>query len=116
MLAAKNPMTRVQMVTLLFEALIALLAIAGMVQVEAHSVALAVGSTVVVAVVALAAAALLRGPVGWVLGWITQVALIGLGFLTSWMFWLGGIFALLWVVGYVLGRRLVPASAEPASR
>lgn len=110
MLAAKNPMTRVEMTTLLFEALVALLAIAGMIQVEALSIPVAVGACVATAVLALAAAALLRHPAGWVLGWATQVAIVGLGFLTSWMFWLGGIFALLWVVTFVLGRRLTPAS------
>jgi hypothetical protein len=43
---------------------------------------------------------------------------IGLGVLTPWMYWLGGMFALLWVVSFVLGRRIeaTPSGEETAGR
>jgi hypothetical protein len=65
------------------------------------------------AVLALATAALLRKPIGYVLGWITQVAAIALGLLTPAMFLVGGMFAGLWVLTFVLGRRL---EAQAAAR
>jgi len=55
---------------------------------------------------ALAAAATLRGRLGLPLGWLTQAVAVGLGFATPMMFLMGGVFALLWSVAFVLGRRL----------
>ena len=56
-------------------------------------------------------------PVGYLLGWVTQVFAVAMGLLTPWMYWLGGMFALLWVVSFVLGRRIeaTPSGREPAA-
>src|SRR5512133_3022013 len=52
------------------------------------------------------AAALLRSGVGYVLGWIAQLAGLALGLLTALMFIVGALFAAVWVLAFVLGKRL----------
>jgi hypothetical protein len=54
----------------------------------------------------VAAATMRRGMVGWVVGSVVQVGAIASGFLAPAMFFLGALFAGLWVLAYVLGRRL----------
>ena len=101
-----NPMARVLMVLLVFEAVVFGLAIPGMIvvnQVPAVTAGVAGGGA---ELLALVAAGTLRRAFGYPLGWVTQVVGIALGFLTAWMFGLGGLFALLWVVTFALGRRL----------
>lgn len=106
-LSAGNPMGRVLAVCLILQALTFALAIPGMIVVSgvpAATAGLAGGGAVVLA---LAASGLLRrGALGYVLGWLTQVAGIALGVLTPWMYGMGAVFALLWVISFVLGRRL----------
>lgn len=112
-LAAKNPMTKVMVSILAFEAVVFGLAIAGMIQVDNVPVPVAVGAAVVGIVIAVAACALLRHPIGYLLGWVTQGLVVGIGVLTPWMYWLGGMFALLWVVSFVLGRRIERSAPGP---
>jgi hypothetical protein len=105
-LTPRNPMRVVLLSTLLFEVLLYALAIPVMILVS-HAAALPAalcGSGA--AVLALAAAGLLRKPTGYPLGWVAQVAGILLGFLTPAMFVVGGMFTALWVVSFVLGKRL----------
>lgn len=113
-LNAGNPMVRVLTVTLIFEAIVFALSIAGMVQVSrldpGRSVALGGAATLL----ALVAAGTMRRPIGFPLGWLTQAVGVCLGFTTRWMFLMGGIFALLWVVSFVLGRRLDRARTDAA--
>jgi hypothetical protein len=116
-LASTNPMGRVMLSILVFEAIIFGLAIAGMIQVSALSVQLSFGLGLGAAVLAIVAAALLRCPGGYLLGWLTQAVAVGLGFATPMMFAVGGIFLLLWVVCFVLGRRIEttpPGGGRPA--
>jgi hypothetical protein len=105
-LAPTNPMGRVMLSILVFEAIIFGLAIAGMIQVSTLSVQLSFGLGLGAAALAIVAAAMLRRPGGYLLGWLTQVVAVGLGFATSMMFAVGGIFLLLWVVCFALGRRI----------
>ena len=58
------------------------------------------------AVVCLLLAGMLRAEWAYALGWVVQVAAIGLGFVIPLMFVLGGIFALLWGTAYFLGRKI----------
>jgi hypothetical protein len=58
------------------------------------------------ALVCLLLAGMLRGEWAYALGWVVQVAAIGLGFLVPIMFVLGSIFALLWGTAYLLGRKI----------
>jgi hypothetical protein len=64
------------------------------------------------AVLCVVAAGLLRFRVGYLLGHLVQVISIGLGFVTSPMFFLGVVFAALWVAAYVLGDRIDRERAE----
>ena len=58
------------------------------------------------AVACLLLAGMLRTEWAYSLGWVIQVAAIGLGFVIPLMFVLGGIFALLWGTAYLLGRKI----------
>lgn len=115
-LAPTNPMGRVMLSILVFEAVVFGLAIAGMIQVSDLPTGTAFGLGFGAAVLALAAAALLRRPPGYALGWLTQVVAVALGFATPMMFAVGGMFALLWVVCFILGRRIqaTPPASPPA--
>ncbi|MFZ2429444.1 MAG: DUF4233 domain-containing protein [Propioniciclava sp.] len=113
MLRAGNPMTKTVSLTLIFEVVVCVLAIPGMIQVSGVPVGVALGVGGTAALLPLLAAATLRRPLGWVLAWVAQVACIALGLLTPWMYVVGGAFAALFVVEIVLGRRI---EAGPASR
>ena len=54
----------------------------------------------------LLVAGLLRAEWAYVLGWVIQLAAIGLGVVVTIMFVLGPIFALLWGAAYFLGRKI----------
>ncbi len=105
-LVPTNPMNRVLMTILLFEAICCGLAIPGMIQVADASVGLAFGLGGTALVLCLAASGTLRRPFGWVLAWAAQAACIALGFAVAMMFAVGAMFALLFVISFVLGRRL----------
>ncbi|MGC3992883.1 MAG: DUF4233 domain-containing protein [Propionicimonas sp.] len=109
-------MGRVMLSILAFEAIVFGLAIAGMIQVSDVPVTTAFLLGAGAAVLALLAAAMLRTPAGYPLGWLTQVVAIALGLATPMMFAVGGMFALLWVVCFVLGRRIetTPPAGPPA--
>ncbi|MCW2766381.1 MAG: hypothetical protein JWO11_2340 [Nocardioides sp.] len=66
--------------------------------------ALAVGLGLTV--VCLLLAGMLRGEWAYAVGWLVQLAAIGLGFVIPLMFFLGAIFALLWGTAYFLGRKI----------
>ncbi len=77
------------------------------------AIALAAG---VVALGALLAAGLLRRPAGYLLGWAVQVWLVLAGLVLPAMFVVGGVFAVLWVVGLRLGARIDRERAERHAR
>jgi hypothetical protein len=54
----------------------------------------------------IVAAAMLRSPAGYALGWAIQVAAIALGVLVPMMFFLGAVFAVLWGAADFLGRKI----------
>lgn len=81
-LADGNPMTRTLSLTLIFEAIVFVLAIAGMIQVSGVPVGLALGAGLGAAALAIVAGGTLRRPYGWTLAWLTQVVAIALGLLT----------------------------------
>ena len=109
-----NPMRVVLLSILLFEFVVFGLAIPVMILVSdvppAYAVALGGGA----ALLALVAAALLRGPAGYLVGWLTQLVGVVLGFLTSPMFFVGGMFLGLWLIGFILGKRLDGQAAAAA--
>ncbi len=67
------------------------------------------------AVLCVLAAGLLRKPAGQVLGSVVQVLAIASGFLVPTMFFLGALFAGLWVLALVLGRRIEAVQAQRAA-
>lgn len=114
-LTPKNPMRVVLLSVLLFEVIVFALAIPVMILVSdvdpLPAALLGSGS----AVLALVAAGLLRKPLGYPIGWLAQLAGLLLGLLTPSMFIVGGMFAALWVVSFVLGKRLDARQAPAAS-
>lgn len=113
-LPAANPMNRALVANLAFEAVVFALAIPGMIQVGDAGVgeAFAVGGVAIAC--AIVAAARSRTAWGWWLGWLTQVVAVGMGFVSPWMFGVGGLFAGLHVLIYVLGRRIETARKRAA--
>jgi hypothetical protein len=106
MLSPRNPMRMVLLFVLIFEAIAFLLAIPVMIFVSGIGPGLATALSGGVALLALVSAGLMRKPVGYLLGWVAQVAGVALGFLTPAMFAVGLLFLGLWVLGVVLGRKL----------
>jgi Protein of unknown function (DUF4233) len=72
--------------------------------------ALAIGLGLCVACLLLAG--MLRSEAAYAVGWLIQIAAVGLGFVVPMMFVLGGIFALLWGTAYFLGRKIERERAE----
>ena len=105
-LSAGNPMRVVLMTVLIFEMIVFGLAIPVMIFISNVPAAAAAGFGGGAAVLALVAAGLLRSGVGYVLGWLTQLAGLALGFLTTLMFIVGILLAAVWVLAFVLGKRL----------
>jgi hypothetical protein len=105
-LSPGNPMRTVLLAILIFEVIVFALAVPVMILVSNVSVGLAAGFGGGAALLALVAAALLRRPAGYLLGWSVQVLGVALGLLTAPMFFVGGMFLALWLLTFVLGKRL----------
>ncbi|MET0693274.1 MAG: DUF4233 domain-containing protein [Propionibacteriaceae bacterium] len=111
-LSSGNPMRTVLMTLLLFEIIVFGLAIPVMIylsDVSGSTAGLLGGGTALLAAVG---AGMLRRPVGYLIGWVTQLAGVALGFVTASMFAIGGLFLALWVISFVLGKRLDAARGE----
>jgi hypothetical protein len=65
--------------------------------------ALVVGG--VIALLLLLSMGFLRSRMGWVLGSLLQLAVIGYGFVATTLYFLGSLFAGLWVAAIVVGRK-----------
>jgi hypothetical protein len=105
-LSPQNPMRVVLLSILVFEFILFGLAIPVMIlisDVPPLTAGLSAGGA---ALLALAAAGLMRRPPGYPLGWLTQVVGLALGLLTSAMYIIGGMFLALWVITFILGKRL----------
>lgn len=73
-----------------------------------------VGTGLGLAVLCLLAAAMLRRPWGYWLGWAVQALSVGLGLVVTPMFFLGAVFAALWATAYFLGARIDREKAQRA--
>jgi hypothetical protein len=107
--------TRVLAATVLsFEALVVLFA--GLVAKDLSSVspAVALSASGGLALACLVCVALLRTPVGYVLGTLLQVAVLAAGFWVPVMFFLGLVFAGLWVIALRLGGLRQPPADDRA--
>ena len=92
---------------LFFEALVVAFAIAVAIQLSDVRPAVAVPVGLGLALLCLVAAGLLRYRFGYVLGSALQVVVIASGFVVPAMFFLGAVFAGLWITALVLGRRII---------
>ena len=110
-----NPMRVVLLSLLFFEVVVFGLSVPVMILVSGVSPGTAIAAGVVAAVLALAAAGLLRKPVGYLIGWIAQPVGILLGLFTPAMYAIGAIFAGLWLLSFILGRRLDAQAAAHTS-
>jgi hypothetical protein len=94
------------LITLVFEVVVFGLSVPVMIFISGLPGALAGGLGGLAAVLALVSAGLLRKPAGFPVAWLTQLAGIALGIATPTMFIVGGMFAGIWVMMFVLGKRL----------
>ncbi|MGI8458911.1 MAG: DUF4233 domain-containing protein [Propionibacteriaceae bacterium] len=101
-----NPMGKVLLSILIFEVIAVGLALPVMLLVSKITVSVAVVSCVGLALLALVSAGLMRKPLGSLLGWLTQVGVVALGLLTPGMYIVGAMFLGIWVLTFVLGRKL----------
>ena len=67
--------------------------------------ALAIWMGSLIAVLTLVAAGLMKKKIGQILGYVLQIALIAYGFFVPTMFFMGGLFAILWISAMVVGRK-----------
>ncbi|MFW6203441.1 MAG: DUF4233 domain-containing protein [Actinomycetota bacterium] len=104
-------MTRVAATLLALEAVVVMLAIPAAVSVSDVDAAVAIPLGLGLAAGLVVAAALVRkGTVGYVVGSVMQAVTIATGFVVTVMFFLGGLFALLWIVLLRLGPRVESGS------
>jgi hypothetical protein len=101
----RSPTRILAATTLIAEALVVVFA--GLVAKDLSSLSsgAALGISAALAVACLFAAGMLRGRSGYVFGSVLQVLILGFGFWVTEMFFLGAVFAVLWVVSLVLGTR-----------
>jgi hypothetical protein len=90
---------------LCFEALVVLLAIPVAITLADVDATQAVVAGVLLAVMCVTVAGLLRYPWGFAAGWVVQVLIVLSGSVVTAMFFLGGLFTVLWAVGLRVGRR-----------
>ena len=114
-LAAGNPMVSVARATLTFEVIAFGLSIPVMTQVSGVPILTAVLAGGGTALGALIGAGTVKRSWGWAIGWLLQLAGVLLGLLTYGMFIIGGLFALLFIVTFVLGRRLASQREQPGT-
>ena len=107
-----NPLRSAAASVLIFEIIVVWLAFIGMIQVSGVNLWVAAAWCTVTTLLCLAATAGLRKRWGYVVGWVAQAVIIGLGLLTPWMYAMGIIFGLIWVTCMVLGKRLEAIRAE----
>ena len=105
-LSGGNPMRVALMTVLIFEVIVFGLAIPVMILISGVPAAAAAACGGGSALLALVAAGLLRSRVGYILGWLAQLAGLALGFLTTTMFAVGALFVAVWVMSFVMGKRL----------
>ena len=97
---------------LTLEAVVLALSVPVMISVEDVDTGLAVGLGIGLAVLCVLTAGLLSRPWAYVVGHVLQVGAIGLGFVVPAMFLVGAMFAALWVLAFLVGRRIEADRAQ----
>jgi hypothetical protein len=101
---------------LAFEALVVALAIPVAITTQDVSGAAAGAAGGGLAVACLLVAALLRHRWAYAVGWVVQALAVASGFVVPAMFFLGGVFAVLWAVALRLGSRVGELRSAPHER
>lgn len=91
---------------LTLEAVVLALSVPVMISVEDVDTGLAVGLGIGLAVLCVLTAGLLSRPWAYLLGHAVQAGVICLGFVVPAMFLVGAMFAALWALAYLVGRRI----------
>lgn len=91
---------------LTLEAIVLALSVPVMISVQDVDTGLAVGLGLGLAVLCVVTAGLLRRPWAYVLGHLTQIGAVCLGFVVPVMFVVGTMFAALWATACLVGRRI----------
>ncbi len=105
--AVSGAMTRRLCAAILFLEAIALgLSTPVLISVAGMETATALWIGVGLCVACLLVAGLLRRPWAYLLGWAIQVAAVAVGVAVATMFFVGGLFLLLWATAYLLGRKI----------
>jgi hypothetical protein len=91
---------------LTLEAVILALTVPVMISVEDVDTSLALVLGLGLAVLCVLTAGLLRHPWAYVVGHVLQVGAVSLGFVVPVMFFVGAMFAGLWALAYLVGRRI----------
>jgi hypothetical protein len=91
---------------LTLEAIILALAVPVMISIEDVSTPLALTAGLGLALLCVLTAGALRRPEAYAVGHVLQVGAIALGFLVPVMFFVGAMFAVLWLGAFFLGRRI----------
>ena len=97
---------------LFFEAIVVMLGIPVAITVSEVSAGVAIPVGVALMGLLLVTAGLLRRPYGYALGWVDQVLVVGSGFFVPAMFFIGGVFAVLWAAARYFGRRAEAVRAQ----
>lgn len=105
-LRSDNPMLRALSMLLYFEVVVFLLALPGMLLVDHRDTGLSIAVVSVASVLAIVAGARCKAGWGQWLGWVVQIIAIAMGTMTSMMYAVGVIFAIIWVMCIVLGRKM----------
>lgn len=111
-----NPMNGAMAGFLVCEVIVFVLAWPGMVMVSNISVLWSGVACILACVLCVVAAARLRRPEGYPLGWLVQVLAVLMGILTPMMYLVGAIFLALWALSFVLGRRLEKNAGQDPAR
>jgi hypothetical protein len=95
-----------------FEAVIVVLAIPVAITLSDVDAALAAGIGGALAIACVVVAGSLRRSWGYAAGWVVQALIVLSGFVVTAMFFVGGLFAALWYIGLLVGRRGEQLHAE----
>jgi len=77
-----------------------------------HHGSLAITLGIILMIALILNSGIMKRKVGWIMGSIFQLCLIGYGFVVSAMFFMGAVFAALWVAAIVVGRKGEAIRAE----
>jgi hypothetical protein len=102
----RSPRRTMAAATLLLEAFVVFFAGLVAKDLSQLSPGAALGLFSALAIACLITAGLLRSRAGYAVGWLVQVIVIASGFWVPVMFFLGGVFALLWYVALSQGARI----------